>query len=192
MSDIITEIQQYLGRYRSTVSVPIERLTVDDVSLLKGYQLRSPKVQEMDYKRGWAKLAKAQKLNRLMNYHKKLTSDYDLTQAQQNQLKTLFYNSIGNDELDRDQVVYNSNEGSIVNVNGLKQDNDGIFYFNNPSSCLASTPRCTDASNHQTVISKSDATSVIIKFSPVTREQLTNVSKSKPLIKKKIDLTEKI
>jgi hypothetical protein len=168
MSSIIAEIEQYLELYRGkTNSVPVDQLTVDDVSLLKGCQIRSAKTQEMDYKRGWAKLAKAQKLNRLMHYHKKLATDYDLTAIQQAQLKTLFYNGVG------------ISGGMINNIVGLKQDTDGIFYFDAPVA-----PMLT--------LNTMKKVTVIEKFVPVSIEQLTNAgNKIKPMIKKKNDHNEK-
>ena len=107
----------------------INHLSPDDISEIKGLQVRCTKSQDQDYKRGWAKLAKAQKLNRLMNYHKKITKDYDLNSEQQIQLKTLFYDGISSDILDKNLVNYDSNAGSIVKIDGLKSDSKQFFYI---------------------------------------------------------------
>jgi hypothetical protein len=171
---IITEIKQYLDQYRKQhredETVHLDHLSTEDISRLKGCQIRSVKTQEQDYKRGWAKLAKAQRLNRLMEYHKRLTRDYNLTLEQQGQLKSLFYEGI--DMLVRDQVVYDSTNGNIVKIEGLKRDHDHIFFFAPIHDC-----------NIDTHIQN------IKKFTPVTIEQLSSAQlragKIKPTIVKK-------
>lgn len=135
---IMTEIKLYLDQYRKQHSAydsdpeqdrecQMVQLTTEDISRLKGCQIRSVKTQEQDYKRGWAKLAKAQKLNRLMEYHQRLSKDYNLTVDQQGQLKSLFYDSI--DILVRDQVIYDSSSANVVKIEGLKRDHDHIFFL---------------------------------------------------------------
>jgi hypothetical protein len=64
-----------------------------------------------------------------MSYHQKLSKDYQLDSVCQHQLKTLFYDGISSDILDRDNVNYNPNEGIIIKIDGLKRDTDGVFYF---------------------------------------------------------------
>lgn len=129
-SAIIEKIQNHLDTYRkNSKGIQINHLTVDEVSSIKGYTVRSQKSQEQDYKRSWAKLAKAQRLNRLMHYHQKLTKDYELDSKDQHQLKTLFYDGISSDLLDRDHITYDINDGIIVRIDGLKRDDNGLFYF---------------------------------------------------------------
>jgi hypothetical protein len=163
MTNVIQEIQSHLKQYRQITKVPLDHLSTTDVSLLKGYA-RPPSSQELDYKRSWAKLAKAQRLNRLMNYHKKLTCDYDLDMDCQHQLKTLFYDGISSDILDRDNVSYDVSHGGIVKIEGLKRDTEGIFYF--------------DRAHHGAV------TKVPIqKFMPVSLTRLSEAQrKRKPVI----------
>lgn len=174
MSSIINEIQQYLVQYRTTLKgteLPLDRLTVEDVSMLKGCQVRSSKIQEQDYKRGWAKLAKAQRLNRLMDYHARLTSDYQLSSEQQTQLKSLFYQT----DFNKDAICYNASEGIISSIHGLKRDKDGIFYLED------------DVHDKVLVldVTKRTVTPVIRKFEPITQP------KSKPIIKRKIEVQTK-
>lgn len=168
---IIKQIQKHLDTYRDVNPLTkIQHLTIDEVSSIKGYALRSQKSQEQDYKRSWAKLAKAQRLNRLMLYHQKLTKDYQLNTEQQNQLKTLFYDGISSDLLDRDHIVYDVNDGTIIRLDGLKRDSDGIFYF--------------DGSNTGAVTKLQ----TIKKFSPVSVSKLSIAQKKQRpviLIKKK-------
>lgn len=166
---VVVEIETFLRTYCASLPMPLDHLSPDDVSALKGCHIRSNKVQEMDYKRGWAKLGMAQKLNRLMMYHKKLTQDYELDSIQQGQLKKLFYDGIGSSILDREQVSYNSNEGSIVKIDGLKRDHVGIFFLENDS-----------------VQNSVHVTKPIQKFMPASIEQLSHAQKrKKPVIIKK-------
>lgn len=163
---VVAEIEHFLRNYRSSMAITLEHLTPDDISTLKGCHVRSTKIQEKDYKRGWAKLGMAQKLNRLMGYHKKLTTDYELNTSEQEQLKKLFYDGVGSSILDREQVAYNINEGSIVKIDGLKRDHEGIFFLENTPS-------------HVTV----HTTKPIQKFTPASTEQLTHAQKRvKPVI----------
>jgi hypothetical protein len=130
-STLIREIQNHLEQFRAMkTGIPLEQLSPEDISVIKGYTTK--RAPEPDYKRSWAKLAKAQRLNRLMNYHQKLTSDYQLNSTRQQQLKTLFYEGI--DILDRDNVNYNQVEGNIIKIDGLKCDAAGCFYFETPAS----------------------------------------------------------
>lgn len=184
MSSIIEEIQQYLVHYRAGLKgapVPLDRLTVEDVSLLKGCQVRSSKTQELDYKRGWTKLAKAQKLNRLMDYHARLTTDYELSSEQQTQLKTLFYGS------DFDQrVCYNVNEGIVSSIQGLKRDKDGIFYLEKESETGGSKVLILDITKRKTITSMPREAPLIRKFEPIESSKLSNDRiKVKPIIKRK-------
>lgn len=166
--NLISEIQAHLETYRKKDHVMIAHFTPDDVSTINGCHVRSQKSQEFDYRRSWAKLAKAQRLNRLMNYHQKLTKDYGLDTECQHQLKTLFYDGIGSDILDRANVDYNVNEGVIVKIGGLKRDADGMFYF--------------DRLHHQDTRIQS-----IQKFTPVSVLKLTVAQKKrKPLITLKV------
>lgn len=165
---IVEQIQEHLNLYRSThrQGVPLNKLSPDDISVLKGCHVRSHKSQEQDYRRSWAKLAKAQRLNRLMCYHQKLTKDYELDTKSQHQLKTLFYDGISSDILDKDNVHYNSNEGIIVKVEGLKRDTEGIFYF--------------ERSHKQEPVA---IVQTIKKFTPLSMSKLSIAQKkSKPLI----------
>jgi hypothetical protein len=171
-STVVMQIEDFLSKYRASIGITLEHLSPDDISALKGYHVRSTKVQEMDYRRGWAKLGMAQKLNRLMVYHQKLTTDYTLDTMEQGQLKKLFYDGIGSSILDREQVSYNSNEGTIVNIDGLKRGHDGIFFLEN--------------SMHQT---GTHATKPIQKFVPASVIQLSDAQKRKKpviVIKEKI------
>jgi len=162
---LIAEIQTHLENYRKKDHPLIVHLTPDDVSTIKGCHVRSQKSQESDYRRSWAKLAKAQRLNRLMNYHQKLTKDYELDAECQHQLKTLFYDGIGSDILDRANIEYNVNEGIIVKIDGLKRDVDGVFYF--------------DRSHHPDTA----RIQTIQKFTPVSIANLTVAQKKrKPII----------
>jgi hypothetical protein len=169
MTGVIEQIQKHLMEYRDTYGIPFDHLSSEDISKLKGCTVRPIKAQEMDYKRGWAKLAKAQKLNRLMDYHKKLTIDYDLNADQQGQLKTLFYDGISSDILHREKVVYNNNEGSITKIDGLKRDKKGLFFFDNEEQ----KPKNIKVQSVQ-------------KFKPITIQQINvATNKSKPVIKLK-------
>lgn len=166
MTCIIKEITDHLDQYRSN-SLQLKHLSIEDVSLLKGCQIRSQKKQEVDYKRSWAKLAKAQRLNRMMNYHQKLTIDYKLDSKSQQQLKTLFYDSINSDILDNNNINYNINEGVIVKIEGLKRDTEDFFYFESPSTKPGLTTHVP----------------AIKKFTPVSVSQLSIAQKrQKPLI----------
>lgn len=129
MTSIIQEIQDHLNNYRHRNHMVLRHLSIDDVSAIKGCHVRQP--SQEDYQRSWAKLSKAQRLNRLMNYHQKLTQDYKLDSSAQHQLKTLFYDCINSDILDRDNVQYNIDEGNVVKIDGLKLDGDGTFYIDN-------------------------------------------------------------
>lgn len=180
---VISEIQVYLAQYRDEV-MNLDHITTDEISDLKGCQIRSKLSQESDYKRGWTKLAKAQKLNRLMDYRKKITTDYNLTTEQQGQLKSLFYKGVDSSILERDHVCYNSNQGCIVNITGLKQDHDGIFYFANESDSKSK------ANNSDPSKPKNTEIPSIKKFAPLSIEQLTipppkQTKKNQPLIIKK-------
>jgi len=167
MTSTIRDIQCHLEQYKSVKSgVPLDRLSLDEVSILKGCHVK--RSQEHDYKRSWAKLAKAQRLNRLMNYHQKLSKDYQLDSDNQHQLKTLFYDGVGSGILDRDNVNYDMSEGSIVNIEILKRDADGIFYFDRTNS--------------------KDGTSsiqTIKKFTPIPTIRLAVNKPIKPVIVKK-------
>lgn len=193
MSELIMEIQKHLDQYRKSVNVgvPFNPLSTSDVSALRGHVPRSTQDQEMDYKRGWAKLAKAQRLNRLMNYHQKLTQDYQLTIEQQNQLKTLFYEAIGSTLLNRDNICYNSNEGHITNIDSLKRDHDGMFFFD------------TRHEHKPSIISVGTGVTqpiqTVKKFTPVSVALLSTAQrKQKPVIKIKgavdeeMDQTDKV
>lgn len=179
MPGIIEEIQQYLVQYCATLQgtdVPLDRLTVEDVSLLKGCQVRS-NTQELDYKRGWTKLAKAQKLNRLMDYHARLTTDYQLSADQQTQLKALFYGS----DFDR-RISYNVNEGTVASIQGLKRDKDGIFYLEKESETGPSKVLILDITKRK----QATQTPVIRKFEPISMDKLSEDRiKVKPIIKRK-------
>tara|TARA_A100001015_G_scaffold309232_1_gene408279 strand:+ start:1461 stop:1973 length:513 start_codon:yes stop_codon:yes gene_type:complete len=169
MTGVIEQIQKHLMEYREYHGIPFDHLSSDDISKLKGCVVRPVKVQEMDYKRGWAKLAKAQKLNRLMDYHKRLTSDYNLDVDQQGQLKSLFYDGISSDILNREKVVYNSNEGSITKIDGLKRDKKGLFFFDNEEQ----KPKNVKVQSVQ-------------RFKPITIQQISvATNKAKPVIKLK-------
>lgn len=164
-ASIIKEIQDHLEQYR-TIKPEVYHLSTEDVSVIRGCSIR--RTPDLDYNRSWAKLAKAQRLNRLMNYHQKLTKDYQLDNAGQHQLKSLFYDGINSDILDRDNVNYNSNEGVIIKIDGLKRDPGGIFYFDRQSD--------TKPSPIQT----------IHKFTPVPVTKLSLAQKKpKPVIKEK-------
>jgi len=169
MTGVIEQIQKHLLEYRESYGIPFDHLSSEDVSKLKGCTTRSIKTQEMDYKRGWAKLAKAQKLNRLMDYHKRLTTDYDLNIDQQGQLKSLFYDGITSDILNREKVIYSSSEGQITKIDGLKRDKKGLFFFDNEDQ----KPKNIKVQSVQ-------------KFKPITIQQINvATTKSKPVIKLK-------
>jgi hypothetical protein len=160
MTSIVDEIKEYLKTYRHTDDLQLQHLSIEDVATIKGMQVRNPKLLESDYQRSWAKLAKAQRLNRLMNYHQKLTRDYNLDCSAQQQLKTLFYDGINSDVLN---VQYNICEGHITKIDGLKRDTNGIFYIDSSTNI--------------------PPVAVSIKFTPVTSEQLSVAQKKKkPLI----------
>ena len=156
-STLIREIQNHLEQFRTVkTGIPLEHLSPEDVSIIKGYTTK--RLPEPDYKRSWAKLAKAQRLNRLMDYHHKLTCDYQLNAVQQQQLKTLFYESV--DTIDRDTINYNQTEGHITKIEGLKCDTDGCFYFER--SRPTSTPPCNDI-----------PIQTIKKFTPISMTKIT-------------------
>lgn len=157
---LIREIQLHLEQFRTVkTGVPLEQLTPEDISNIKGVK-SNKKITEPDYKRGWAKLAKAQRLNRLMNYHHKVTEDYQLSSERQQQLKTLFYEAV--DMLDRDAVHYNQDEGCITKIDGLKCDPSGCFYF---ESNMPSAP-------------KEIPLQTIKEFTPISLSKLTGACKS--------------
>jgi hypothetical protein len=179
-NDIIAEITQYLNQYRHNENIiQFEQLSTDDISQLKGCHIRSIKTQEQDYKRGWAKLAKAQKVNRLMEYHKRLSAEYSLSAIQQGQLKTLFYDGV--DLLVRDQVIYDISDATIVKIEGLKRDQAGIFYFAHTAHTAHTDPNehtehlNTDSlkSDRGDAVTDGKISCQIKKFTPLTFQKLT-------------------
>jgi len=164
MTSVIEEMQEYIRTYRESLGIYTECVSAEELSVLKGYPIKSPKENEQDYKRGWAKLSKAQKLNRLMDYHKRLTASYGLDKQSQHQLKELFYNGV----YDCNSVAYNSNEGSVVTIDGLKRDSNGLFYMDPVTVSVAASD-----------LPKTK----LLRFAPATTEQLNSANKKlKPIV----------
>lgn len=172
-NSIVEDIQEHLKQFRAQkVGVPLNRLSVDDLSALSGCHVRQHS-QESDYKRSWAKLAKSQRLNRLMQYMQKLSKDYNLDTNCQHQLKTLFYDGISSDILDRESVNYDMVNGVVVKIDGLKRDPSGAFYFDRGCDRTTST--------HIQTIKKFTPVSVT-RLSLAQRTPKAMVIKKKPII----------
>lgn len=77
------------------------------------------------YCRSWCKLSKQQKINRLMNYVKKLKETFNLDDVACKQLQLLFIDSINNGKLQKkEDVEYIQEDAQIIRINGLKKDGD--------------------------------------------------------------------
>lgn len=161
---IIEEIKRYLDSFREE-NLPLETLSTDDIMTLKGLK---HKESTDDYSRSWVKLSKTQKLNRLMLYHQHLSNKYSLDPDSQKQLKTLLFDGLNSDILDRDHIEYNESGSVITDIPQLQRDSNGQFYF------------------HRKCEHKISNLTTGINFSPATIGQLVAANtRTKPKIIKK-------
>ena len=139
-----------------------------------------------------------------MIYHRLLADEFKLTDKQQEQLKILFYDLANSSILDeKDMINYDSKEGTIHGVTGLKQSQVGDFYlstigkkkttvFSSVNQMIPiSLHELTNADKHTDVIEPK--TSSVIESKPhytlhvdqIPTEPKTTTIKIKPLIKRK-------
>jgi hypothetical protein len=136
MTDIVQEIQSYIDTIREDHGLKMSYLTIDELNG-KEQQYKKflrPQITDDDeefpeyYHRSWCKLSKEQKMNRLMNYCKKLISEFSLNDAQSKQLRFLFMDSINNGLLQkRDEIEYAEDEARVLKVMGLMREGDVFF-----------------------------------------------------------------
>lgn len=126
---IIERIQAHLASYREKNGLRMEYITETDLDSYKG---ASGKCVAETYKKPWNKLSIEQKINRLDQYHAHLSRTYNLSPSQQEGLKTLFRDITQRNLLDeKDMIHYDGTDGSIMNINGLKQTSVGDWFLQN-------------------------------------------------------------
>jgi len=116
-SDIIDEIQSYLAKYRCTTK--ILKISTEDPE-----RCDAP----ARFNKTWCTLSLSEKLNRLMHYHSKVCLKLNLNSSQSEDLHKFFYEHVNNSLASDDCVSYDSVEGEIITIMGLKYE-DNRFYI---------------------------------------------------------------
>lgn len=120
---LITEIENYLQQFRPKHgSKPIKVLDQE-------FEDKGNGSSNTRFCKPWCKLSHQDRINRLMQYHQGLVEIYGLSKAMSADLQQLFYTHV-NDLLDNDEVViYDVNTARIASINGLKRDQQDMFYL---------------------------------------------------------------
>lgn len=116
-SDIIDEIESYLSKYRCTTK--ILKISTEDPE-----KCDAP----ARFNKTWCTLSLSEKLNRLMHYHSKVCLKLNLNSSQSEDLHKFFYEHVNNSLASDDCVSYDSVEGEIITIMGLKYE-DNRFYI---------------------------------------------------------------
>ena len=116
-SDIIDEIESYLLKYRCTTK--ILKISTEDPE-----KCEAP----ARFNKTWCTLSLSEKLNRLMHYHSKVCLKLNLNSSQSEDLHKFFYEHVNNSLASDDSVSYDSVEGEIITIMGLKYE-DNRFYI---------------------------------------------------------------
>ena len=120
-SDIIDEIESYLSKYRCTTK--ILKISTEDPE-----KCDAP----ARFNKTWCTLSLSEKLNRLMHYHSKVCLKLNLNSSQSEDLHKFFYEHVNNSLAYDDCVSYDSVEGEIITIMGLKYE-DNRFYIQSRS-----------------------------------------------------------
>src|SRR3989344_60234 len=155
MESVISEIYTILDEYRNMFKIPqlsMSYLSLDDMNDRKHNKILND--TKMDrfikthnrqvfedsplqlgdfpmehYCRPWFKLTKEQKLNRLMDYSKRMQKKYQLNEAEEKQLSYVLIDAVNADRLIRkDDVDYLDEEARVINIYSLKRE-DKRFYL---------------------------------------------------------------
>ncbi len=120
-SDIIDEIESYLLKYRCPTK--ILKISTEDPE-----KCDAP----ARFNKTWCTLSLSEKLNRLMHYHSKVCLKLNLNSSQSEDLHKFFYEHVNNTLASDDSVSYDSVEGEIITIMGLKYE-DNRFYIHSRS-----------------------------------------------------------
>lgn len=121
MSAVLASIDQFLTQYNEEHNRPLIIYTAAQTS--------SPTTSAM-FDKPWERLNTAERMNRLMQFHRHMTSMHHLSKKEATSLHQLFMKNAEKRLADSTQVTYDPRTERIVSMKGLKKEpGSAMFYF---------------------------------------------------------------